>query len=233
MPMTFPTHPIAVVPLKLWRPRWFDGVALVLGSMSPDIAYVADGSGLPVWPLSHQLHGLFLFCLPVTLFGCYLVRRAAPVVAAHLPAGGPFALRDYGALHVSGHRWWITVTSAVLGPASHLLLDGAEALFPAIEYPAHAVGAIIMLTFVLLIGKRRLVRHWHGAAPRLVPHPARFWLVAAVAALPGLAVTPFLPAAFLLHTTGARVLTALAVGLLVAAAAAVSERRLPTSQPGL
>jgi hypothetical protein len=31
VPMTFPTHPVAVLPLKLWRPRWFDGVALVLG----------------------------------------------------------------------------------------------------------------------------------------------------------------------------------------------------------
>ncbi len=75
------------------------------------------------------------------------------MVAAHLPAGGPFALRDYGVLGRSGPAWWITVLSA----------------------------------------------------------------------LPGIAVMPLLPAAFLLHTSGVRVLTSLAVGLLVAAA--VSGRR--------
>jgi hypothetical protein len=48
-------------------------------------------------------------------------------------------------------------------------------------------------------------------------------------ALPGLAVTPFLPAAFLPHTTGVRVLTALAAGLL--AAAAVTGRRRPVPAP--
>ena len=36
MPATFPSHAAAVLPLKLWRPRWFDGVALVVGSMAPD-----------------------------------------------------------------------------------------------------------------------------------------------------------------------------------------------------
>src|SRR5689334_8456525 len=78
VPSTFPTHPAGILPLKLWRPHWFDGVALALGAASPDVAYLVDGSGLPVWPLSHQLHGLIIFCLPVTLLGCFLVRRAAP-----------------------------------------------------------------------------------------------------------------------------------------------------------
>lgn len=47
MPMTVPTHPAAVVALKLWRPRWFDGVALVLGAAAPDLAYALDGSAPP------------------------------------------------------------------------------------------------------------------------------------------------------------------------------------------
>jgi hypothetical protein len=38
MPLTLPTHPIAVVPLKMWRPGWFDGVALVVGAVAPDVA---------------------------------------------------------------------------------------------------------------------------------------------------------------------------------------------------
>ena len=39
MPLTFPAHQAVVVPLKLWRPRWFDGVALVVGAGSPDLLY--------------------------------------------------------------------------------------------------------------------------------------------------------------------------------------------------
>lgn len=216
--MTFPSHPAAVLPLKLWRPRWFDGVALVLGSAAPDLAYLFDGSGLPVWPFSHQIAGLFGWCLPLTLLGCLLVRRAAPVVAAHLPAGGPFALRDYGALRVSGHAWWVTALSALIGAASHLVLDGLEGLVPAAERPGHVVGALAMLALAALIGRRRLVRRWHGEAPGYGRRPGRFWSVAAAVAVPGIAITPLLPAAFLLHTSGVRVLTALAAGLLVAAA---------------
>ena len=216
--MTFPSHPIAVVPLKLWRPRWFDGVALVLGSFSPDLAYLVDGSGLPVWPFSHQLAGLVGWCLPLTLAGCWLVRRAAPIVAAQLPAGGPFALRDYGALRESGHAWYITVLSALLGAASHLVLDGLEAWVPAIEHPGHVVGALAMGGLAAVIGRRRLVRRWHGEAPAYERRRGLFWGVAAIVALPGIAVTPLLPAAALLHTSGVRVLTSLAVGLLVAAA---------------
>jgi hypothetical protein len=218
VPMTFPSHPLAVLPLKLWRPRWFDGVALVLGSAAPDLAYLVDGSGLPVWPFSHQPAGLVVFCLPLTLAGCRLVRRAAPVVAAHLPAGGPFALRDYGALGRSRPAWWITVLSALLGAASHLVLDGLEALVPAAENPGHVAGALVMLVLAAVIGRRRLVRRWHGEAPAYERRPALFWSVTALVALPGIAVTPLLPAAFLLHTSGVRVLTSFAVGLLVAAA---------------
>ncbi|GIF69226.1 hypothetical protein Ais01nite_72610 [Asanoa ishikariensis] len=215
--MTFPSHPAGILPLKLWRPRWWDGVALVLGSTTPDLAYLLDGSGLPVWPFSHQLVGLVFWCLPLTLLGCALVRRAAPVVAAQLPAGGRFALRDYGALRFSGHPWHVTAGSALVGAASHLVLDAGEQRFPALEYPGYLVGAIVMVWLALVIGRQRLVRRWHGDPPAAARRPALFWTVTAVVALPGIALTPFLPAAFLLHTSGVRVLTALAVGLLAAA----------------
>lgn len=117
MPSTFPTHPVAVLPLKLWRPRWFDGVALALGSMAPDAAYVLDGSGLPVWPFSHEPLGLIGWCLPLTVLGTWMLRRATPTIAVHLPNGGSFALRDYGAIGAARHRWWITAISALIGAA--------------------------------------------------------------------------------------------------------------------
>ena len=67
---------------------------------------------------------LFWWCLPVTLLLTWVVRRAAPVVAAHLPAGGPLALRDYGVLGSVRHRWYVVLWSALLGAGSHLLWDG-------------------------------------------------------------------------------------------------------------
>ncbi|MFF5265545.1 DUF4184 family protein [Actinomadura viridis] len=39
VPLTFPSHAAAVMPLKFWRPRWFDGVALVVGSTAPDLPF--------------------------------------------------------------------------------------------------------------------------------------------------------------------------------------------------
>ena len=39
MPLTFPSHAAAVLPLKLWRPVRLDGVALVIGSTTPDLPY--------------------------------------------------------------------------------------------------------------------------------------------------------------------------------------------------
>jgi hypothetical protein len=203
MPSTFPTHPLAVLPLKIWRPRWFDGVALVLGSMAPDAAYVLDGSGLPVWPFSHQLLGLVGWCLPLTLIGTRVLRKATPTISVHLPNGGAFALRDYGAI----------------GAASHLLLDRIEQSVTAAEYVFHAVGIVAMIVVGLHIGRRRLVRRWYGTAPRRVTRPFLFWTVVGAVALPALALVPFLPAAFLPHTTGARGLGVVAAALVIAAAA--------------
>jgi hypothetical protein len=219
MPSTFPTHPISVLPLKLWRPRWFDGVALVLGSMAPDAAYVLDGSGLPVWPFSHEPLGLIGWCLPLTLFGVRVVRTAAPVIAVHLPDGGSFALRDYGAISAARHRWWITALSALIGAASHLVLDLVEQRIPVAEYVFHAVGVVAMFVVARHIGRRRLIRRWYGTPAAAPERPAVFWTVAGAVALPAAAVTPFLPAAFLPHTTGARLLGVVSVALLAGAAA--------------
>jgi hypothetical protein len=222
VPLTFPSHPAAVLPLKLWRPHRFDGVALVVGSMAPDLAYLFDGSGLPVWPLSHQLRGLVAWCLPVTLAVTWLVRRAAPVLASHLPAVGPLALRDYGSLRHGGHRWPITGYSALLGAASHLVLDRIEDDFPVTEYVMHILGAVGLLVIAVQIGRRRLLRQWHGAPPPQRGRPVAFWSIATSITLPLVAAIPFLPAASLAHTTGVRLLCAIGIGLLTASTVIVA-----------
>src|SRR4051812_19906912 len=46
VPLTILAHQAAVLPLKLARPRWFDGTALVIGSMAPDLVFVLHGTNL-------------------------------------------------------------------------------------------------------------------------------------------------------------------------------------------
>ncbi len=228
MPLTFPTHPAAVLPLKLWRPRWFDEIALVIGSMAPDLAYTLDGSGLPLWPLSHQLYGLLLWCLPVTLAATWLIRRVAPVVAAHLPSWRPLALADYGALGRARPGWLVVASSALLGAASHLALDRLEAVVPVSEYVMHVLGAAGLLAVAVAIGRGRLLRRWHGDPPPVRRRLPLFWTVATTVTVAAAATVPFLPAATLVHTSLTRLMCAVAAGLLVASFACT---RLPNSRP--
>src|SRR5258705_8793137 len=86
MPATVPSHQAAVVGLKLWRPRRFDGVALVVGSAAPDAAYAVTGLGVDI--RSHAWHALLWFNTPLTWLLAVLIRRAAPYVVAHLPNAG-------------------------------------------------------------------------------------------------------------------------------------------------
>jgi hypothetical protein len=237
VPLTFPSHASVVLPLKLWRPRRFDGVALVVGSASPDLIY--PFAAIVPHPTVHSLAGLFWWCLPVTLLLTPVVRRAAPRVAAHLPGGGPLRLRDYGALGVVRHRWHVTLLSALIGAVSHLLWDGfthspdtnglaipalgGEALpglpwFRVLQHASSALGFVVAVGLLVHIGRRRLIRHWHGSAPVIRRRPALFWFAAgAVWALYPL-TWPYLTHLYQPHVQGVRLLSFAAVGLLAGAA---------------
>lgn len=216
MPLTVPTHP-AIAWLKVWRPRWFDGVALAVGSVAPDLAYALDGSGLPVWKMSHGLRGFVFWCMPVTLALTWLIRRAAPVVARHLPRFGPLALRDYAVLGHTVHPLRVTCWSALIGAVSHLLLDFLELQLPVAEPVMHVLGALSLLALMLHVGRRRLLIRWHGEPPAHPPRSARFWPVAAAVASTTMALTFVLPGAELIHATAVRLLLALTTGVLIAA----------------
>lgn len=235
--MTVPSHPAAVLPLKVWRPRWFDGVALAVGSTSPDVAYAFDGFGLTI--RSHTWHGLFWWCLPVTLLGTWLIRRSAPVVAAHLPNFGPFALRDYGALSLVRHRLYVTISSALLGALSHNVWDtfthrtmdsgvvffpvlhnepfGSIAWWQALQLLSDIVGPVSAIAVAIHIGRSHLLLQWHGRSPTTSRHPALFWSTTIGITAIGCTATPFLPGLPGLHVPGVRILCSLSVALLVAA----------------
>jgi hypothetical protein len=243
MPATLPSHQAAVVGLKLWRPRWFDGVALVVGAAAPDAAYAVTGLGVDI--RSHAWHALFWFNLPLTIVVAALIRRAAPYVVAHLPSSERLATHDYGALASVRHPIAVTACSALLGALSHQVWDSITHPYLLIGHPfygpdtyllaMHAtalaglpwwrvihlgselVGCVVSVAVAVHIGRRRLLVAWHGPAPTVPRRSLVFWPVAAAvcAALVTVAVT--LPRNDLINVAGARLLVAITIAILVAA----------------
>jgi hypothetical protein len=121
--MPFPlAHPAAVLPLRRFCPRRLSFLALVLGSLSPDLGYVFRKPDLA--DLSHQpLLGTLLFCLPVGLvlvLGVYLVRLP---LTRLLPARARRALLPL-CLQPTAPPFRIAV-SILLGALTHQWLDAA------------------------------------------------------------------------------------------------------------
>jgi hypothetical protein len=253
MPATFPSHAAAVLPLKLWRPRWFDGVALVVGSAAPDMYYPVVG--FVDFPATHNVPALLWFSLPATLVVTWLFRRAAPIVAAHLPARPRWlALPDYGALGRVRHHWYVTVGSALIGAVSHLVWDGFTH-YPGTEHGwmvervpgltaepwpgtpvwwlaqhvSTVLGALAALAVAAHVGRRRLLRRWYGGPPPVTRTPWVFWPVAAAVAAPYPLTWPYLPHQWTPYVQGVRMLWAVALGLLAGAAAAALAARRRTS----
>ncbi|MEV6925764.1 DUF4184 family protein [Dactylosporangium sp. NPDC051485] len=235
MPSTLPTHPLAVLPLKLWRPRWFDGVALATGACAPDYAYALDGIGVRI--PGHTIPALLWWCLPTAVATAWLIRRGAPGVAAHLP----WWLRDYGVLARVRHRWYVTAWSALLGAISHLLWDlvthpGPVAAWWAVRRVSDAMGLVLMPLLIWYVGRSHLLRRWHGEPPAVARRPARFWGVAAAVCVAGALVIGELRADYAdhLHVLGVRVFAAVTLALLAGAFAVQSagvDDRSPAPAP--
>jgi hypothetical protein len=113
-----------VLPLKAWRPNAFNGTALVLGSIAPDLEYLA-GFRPRATGVGHSLVGQLVFCLPITLAVVLLVGQLGlgAVVAARL---GPRAAWLAGAAEdaLAGPSGFArAVGSALCGSFSHVALD--------------------------------------------------------------------------------------------------------------
>jgi len=185
MPVTFPAHQGLIVPVKLKWPNAIDGTALCISAAAPDTAY-ALGTWLNAQ--SHTALGVFVWALPFTLVITSLVRwRAASGIFAALPDLGPLQLRSYRVLGTRRPSIFVTVFSALLGAASHVVIDGFthagrfgsnllgmnDVLFTApirgdmtaarvLQYIGHVGGTILFVGALLIVASSGRLERWYG-----------------------------------------------------------------------
>jgi hypothetical protein len=191
VPVTFPSHAAAVLPLHhAFRDRlWL--LPLIAGSCAPDVAYAFWAGGA----FSHSPLGVLTFCLPVgLLLYVWLAALVLPALQLALPKVGRFEparfLSTRGLPQVRSQWVWAAV-AVLLGTLTHVLWDGlthrlhepAESLYGAVKvslfgHQVHLTGVLQLVSSLggalvtLVYAWRRypnLPRVEPGRASRLVP----------------------------------------------------------------
>jgi hypothetical protein len=195
VPLTYLSHQAAVVPLKMWRPAWFDGAALVFGSMAPDWAYVLNGSRFAV--NAHVWPGALWFALPAAVLVTLVVRASEADALAALP-WRPALVTDLLSRRPVRRPFAIVVGCAALGIVTHIVWDafthdfrwgaqhigwlrdrttiGGHSLTHAhlLQQISTVGGAIVTLALLIVIGRQHRVLEWRPSArpvPRLRRDP--------------------------------------------------------------
>jgi Domain of unknown function (DUF4184) len=200
MPFTFFAHQVPVLPLKWWRPQWFDGTALCVGSMAPDLAYALDDT--KIFIDGHGVIGQFYWSAPITFLLVWIWRRfQLPAVAAQLPA--PWG-RQFAQLGAAKNPI-VTLYSAVIGGATHAALDqfthggtwvtnhvrflnrriGFDwALFHSLQLVGHTLGSILGFLILRAMVQRGKFSQWSThSAPWQQRLYLPFWLCVGITAL--------------------------------------------------
>jgi len=118
--MPFPlAHPAAVLPLKRFCPRWLNLPALVIGSVSPDAAYLFGK--LKLEEVSHRSWGIVAFCLPAGFLLTLLLHLLRSQLAGMLPEkyGRVFLPSTWQPFGSAG----VIMLSLLIGTGTHLLWD--------------------------------------------------------------------------------------------------------------
>ena len=125
MPFPVVAHQGLAAPALLAR-RWrLNGVALLAGSVAPDLPYALDRTRLDVDAGSHSWAALVWLCIPVAVVAGWAFRAiVAGPLAAHVPDLGPLRLRDMASAVSDWHPFATTAVSAMLGGLTHLMADG-------------------------------------------------------------------------------------------------------------
>lgn len=167
MPLTFPSHAAAILPLLHLRgTRRLPASALVVGSAAPDLIYLVGTLGAA----AHRPPGLVLFCLPAGLLAfVYLEALLLPVLGPPLVTLAPARARPTLARLVgprplprTAAAWLAVAVAVVLGAATHQLWDGfthawlwpASALYPdstlarIFQHLSSALGLAVVLVYL-------------------------------------------------------------------------------------
>lgn len=185
MPVTFFAHQAPLVPLKIYRPSWFDATALCAGSMIPDLMYAFTPADIDTnhWTI------ITTRGVPIALALTVLLRYVVvPVAAAHLPDVGPARLRSLAVVELRRPNPAITLLSAAIAVYSHALLDwfthddrrgprtlgyadvhvsiGEQdrTLAQVLQLIGHSVGGALGLWALVWIGRRRMLERWYDDA---------------------------------------------------------------------
>jgi hypothetical protein len=125
MPWMAPSHPAPLLPLKLWKPTAFSGLALCLGAAVPDLEFVLAIKQDSV--LSHTLVGQLLFTVPIVLvLHALLTAVVLPWLVPLFTFGAPWHFEDLARVRQARTtgEWVRVAVSGFIGGLSHLLLDG-------------------------------------------------------------------------------------------------------------
>jgi hypothetical protein len=143
LPLTFPSHAAAILPLYRFAPRALHPTALVVGSAAPDLAYLLVLDAID----SHSPEGLAAFSIPAGLLAfLWLEALVLPALHRSLPALRGVELARFTRTRglPRGLAGWLGVLCAVgLGALSHVLWDGFT---HAKRWPARALYPQVLLT---------------------------------------------------------------------------------------
>ena len=155
MPWTF-AHPLAILPLRRLAPQRFNLMALVIGSIAPDLAYYVFAFDLAT--LAHHWSGLLLVCLPLGLAVFMFLRLMQAHFIYLLPQIQRQALQAHVSLPqtLSGAQFiWISL-ALILGAMTHIIWDAfthasgfAVAYFDVLRLPVEVAGVHTRVFHVL------------------------------------------------------------------------------------
>jgi len=191
LPFTYLSHQAPVLAVKMRWPAFFDGTAMVAGSMAPDWAYAL--SDTPLAFDGHSIGGVVAFCVPAAVAAAWVLRRVAPVLFAYVPSAARLPLRQLRALVDRRPPLVVTVASALVGAVSHVgwdlfthparwgpqhiawlrspspsLLGRTVTWASALQYAGHVGGALVAVYLLSRILTSGSFRRWYGIAPEPV-----------------------------------------------------------------
>ena len=176
MPLTFPSHAAAILPLTHPRLRGLPPAALVVGAGAPDLGYLLRVGG------SHAWTGLWKVTLLGLITWLWVELLLLPLMRRTLPRGRPVLAQRFATrgLPRTLGGWGAGALAVMMGAATHLLWDGLthDGLWPAsVLYPGVEVFGSLSLARLgqhlsTVLGAVAVCWVWWRRAPREATLPA-------------------------------------------------------------